>query len=164
MPSFLKLVKKHFDDDLEFNIKTHIESFHSDDDYESTQLDHVPICEILPGTKFIAKDDDFNITYQGKECHATSYRLYKYKNYFIVYIFDTEGDDMDVLDIKDNYGSDLIKFYNECVTVYKKDELDIGDFLDSSKNIDFVMEVFKKIYPKTGLTRLQEYISDRYSK
>ena len=102
---FLKLVEEHFADDNKFNLKKYINTFHNEDNYESSQIDKLPICLVLPRTKFIAADDILNITYQGKECSAKCTRFYKYKKYYIIHEINSEGDELEVLKIDYCYGN-----------------------------------------------------------
>jgi hypothetical protein len=160
--TFLNLVKKHFNNVKNFDVTKYIEKFHDGptDDYgDVTKLDQVPITEILPGTVEIAIYDNFNICYHGRECTAESKRLYLYKKYVIVYSFDVEGDDTDVLDVP----TDIMKVYKKLITVYDKSSFNLDNFVNEVNDINFIMTVFRGFYPKDNLEKFQTYITGRYN-
>jgi hypothetical protein len=159
--TFLKLVELHFKDDPNFNLKKYIEKFHQK---QLDGLNDVPICKILPTTKFLVEDDDFNVCYEGTECDVESKKLYEYQNYFIVYKFIGMGEEEDfsVWSIKHNYEGDLLDFYNKCVKVYKKDKFNEYNFLKGAKNFDFVLKYFKSVYGEDGLEEFQNYLKHIY--
>lgn len=158
---FIKLVEKHFKNDLVFDVEHHINNIHNKDDY--IQIDNLPICKILPGTKLIADDDIYNIVYHGRECSIKITRLYEYKKYFIVHDIEVEGDDCSVTNIENTYEDGPFGAYKD-FKVHRKKTFDIEKFLDDSDNINFIMDIYKKVYLDNGLNYFQEYIKNRYEK
>jgi hypothetical protein len=161
--TFLKLVELHFKDDPKFNLKKYIGKFHKAE-YVCEELNSVPICKILPTTKFLTEDNDFNVCYHGRECEVESKKLYEYEDYFIVYKFFGQGneDEFNIWTIKDNYEGDLLDFYNKCVKVYKKDKFNEYNFLKGAKNFDFVLKYFKSVYGADGVDEFKNYIDHIY--
>lgn len=158
---FIKLVEKHFEDNPIFNVEHHINNIHDEDD--DIRIDSLPICQILPGTKLIANDDIYNVVYHGRECTIQITRLYEYKKYFIVHNIEVGGDDCEVYDIENTYGMGLFDACKD-FKVHRKKIFNLRKFLDDSNNINFIMDIYKKVYLDNGLDYFQEYIKNRYEK
>ena len=134
----------------------------------NTEMDCFEICAILPGSKLIATNDDFDVVQYGLECEASSTRLYLYKDYYIIYSFEGYGDDLAVLDIHKHYG-DADNFINECIKVYHKDQFKYEYFLDSGvNNVNDLVNFFHNVEhndvdgQKRGLDGFLEYARQLY--
>lgn len=157
MPNnFFKLIEKRFEDDEKFQVDKYLEK------KEFERFDDIEICQILPGAKLLAIQCDDNINYHGRECYIHCTKLYKYKKYFIEFVYSGEGDDLEVCNISYNYDDGIINFFDECVKVYKSEEFDCALFLANTNDLKYILDVFHKIYPETGLKRFGKYIKNRY--
>ena len=168
---------------------------------ENDGLDSFSIPEFLPDARLIAEKTDHNIVYQGTDCSAKVIKLYKYRSKYIVYRYDTKGDDTEVLSIMDNFKEytepkkvmrkRLTSTSNKKVNVYTQkeyDEYDFGlvfkvfleksitiidekqfncqQFLDkySDNNLDFIIQVYSKLFPVNGQDYVIEYVKNIYIK
>ena len=118
--------------------------------------------DVLPGIELIASYFDPNICYHGRECSAFGRNIYKWENYYIVYEYDTEGDDLEVLSININY-EDINLFFDSCFYVYHEEKLDLLSLLDKINDIDFIMQFFHNIFgKKKGRMHLLTYIENMF--
>jgi len=147
MPSFLELV-------MEVPVK-YLE--------EDDNMDRFPIEELLPNVEEIVRYDDFSgLVLYGIECHVKSVRLYKYKQYYIVYSFCGDGDDVDVMSSGHNYDpKDGNDFFNCCFDIYTKEDFSYDDFLADATDIDFIMRFYNNIGVKEPKKEMKKYFSKR---
>lgn len=141
-----------------------IKKINDDDDDGDISLDSFELTaytNIFPGIVRLADYCDFNICYHGRECTAHGITLYDWTDYYIVYEYDTENDDCDVLKIIHNYKS-ATKFFAECFTVYKKNDFDTNIFLNDIDEITFCTDVFNSIYHNEGYKYFSKFMKDKY--
>jgi hypothetical protein len=155
--TFIGLMKQHYGD--KFDIKQFINDHDKNETF--SHLDSLKLHTILPGTKIISEWTDYSIAYHGRCCTAELFRLYEYKEYYIVYSFSTEDNDVDVLSFHSQNFEGLMDVLIHATYVYKKDAFNYENvFKKSCKNdIKFMTDFFREVYPTTGHIRLQEFIS-----
>lgn len=157
---FRKFLKKHcMEND---SLEKFMEEFIDANDDHLDEIGEYSFEDILPGIKLIASHVDYNICYHGRECTAFARNIYKWKKYYIVYQYDTEGDDLEVLSIIHNY-ENINLFFDSCFYVYVEEKLDLLSLLHKINDINFIMEFFHNIFgKKKGRMHLLTYIDNMY--
>jgi len=157
--SFYKLVESHFaESNPKFNIKKYMEEYHN---YKG--LDEIDIRNLLPGADLVAEKTDYNVVYHGRECAAKRKSLYAYKKVFIIFSFDTDGDDCNVLSIDGQFGS-LKKLYESCIKIISSKSFDWQTFLGKDESdLNFLMCFLKNYFgDDIGRKKLNKYVNSRY--
>jgi hypothetical protein len=166
MVLFTELVKKHFKYNSAQELKNHI-SFEL-----IYYINDLNFTNILPGTVLLGKHIDNNVAYHGKECTMYGVWVYKYDNYYIVFTYDTEGEDLDV-DKVENISKCPIEFYKKTSNVYKKSEITPEKIMNiyshefhinCSNNLNFIMDIFNGMCEVNGKKRFIKYMLNLFDK
>ena len=83
------------------------------------------------------------------------------ESYYIVYTYNTEGSDSNVLDIIENYDN-INKFFESCFIVYQKDKFDIRIFMENITDITFYIDIYYNIYGEIGLAYFAQHMKEMY--
>ena len=121
------------------------------------------LTEVLPGMRKLHEYDNSNICYHGRECELNIQQLYEYKNFYVVYQADGEGNDMEVANYKHNYGS-LRDFLEACIMVVKRDGWKYQPYLSAVDSIISLTKFFKSMFGETGEEIFLTHCKVRYRK
>jgi len=158
MIGFLDLVALHFKNVKDFNMTSYLKKIEDDDDYIYNNFGEFPIEKILPNSELLVEYAKYNIVYHGRECTAICKRLYCYCDYYFIYDFNHQGDDLEVLTINFN---NMNEFFGKCFIVYKKDEFYDELFL-KGVSVKAVAKFYKKMYPIEGHKLFEKYMTTYY--
>jgi hypothetical protein len=133
------------------------------DEHLQMESDKLQLSFILPGAKLIFDDSDNNICYHGRDCEAKSLQLWEYKDHYVVYEWENEGDDIDVLEFKSVATTCFCcvrDFIERAYTFTPKKDFDYTLFLSRTDKISCVESFFRSL--PDGKTQFLEYMKYRY--
>lgn len=158
------LIKRHYAKTPGFDINKYIEKLHNADNYDTNNINCYKLDQILPTSQLIAKENDFNVVYHGRECEAETIQLWKYDQYYILLEFDGDGDDLSVYNIVEQCG-DIRTFYDKCFIVYKLDQFDKNIFLNKVGELSTIIKFFRNFYElkEEGLVEYEKYMREKYA-
>ena len=121
------------------------------------RIDYIEWDKLLPGSKLIFEYIDSNICYQGRECTLHTKKLIGWNNYFVIFQFENEDDDIGVYDINLDDIRENLKFVH--VNSYNDDM-----FLTSSLLMNMSFSNIIKYFMNTNRSKedVMSYINNKY--
>jgi len=116
------------------------------------------LSKFFPDAILIHRYDDSNIVHYGTECELNIRILYEYKNFYIVFKADTEGEECECDKWDLTYGS-VKKGLKKCLSVIAKSDFDEDVYLQNVRDINSLMMYFKNMYGDDRQNRLFSFLN-----